>query len=48
MVEFSEELRMFQLTVRRYVRDELMPLEARVIRGEPVPPEEQDRVEALG
>lgn len=48
MVELSEELRIFQLMARRYGRNELMPLEARVIRGEPVPPEEQDRVEALG
>lgn len=48
MTELSEELRMFQLTLRRYVRDELMPLEAYVLREEPIPQEERDRVDALG
>jgi alkylation response protein AidB-like acyl-CoA dehydrogenase len=48
MVELPEELRMFQLTVRRYVRDELMPLEAYVLREEEIPQTERDRVEALG
>ncbi|MBI2914040.1 MAG: acyl-CoA dehydrogenase family protein [Chloroflexi bacterium] len=39
MFEIPEELRMLQLTARRFVREELLPLEAGLAEGEALPPE---------
>ena len=46
MVEVPEELRMLQLTLRRFVRNELMPFERRVLAGEEIAGEERDRLQA--
>jgi alkylation response protein AidB-like acyl-CoA dehydrogenase len=46
MVEVPEELRMLQLALRRFVRNELMPFERRTLVGEAIVKEEQDRLEA--
>jgi len=42
--DIPEDLRMLQLTVRRFVREELMPLEKRVLAEEFVSREEYDRL----
>jgi len=46
MVEVPEELRMLQMALRRFVRNELMPFERRTLAGEAIVKEEQDRLEA--
>ena len=46
MVEVPEELRMLQLALRRFVRNELMPFERRTLAGEPIEKEEEDRLQA--
>ena len=44
MFEIPEDLRMLQQTVRRFVKEDLLPLEKRTLDLEQVPPEEYSRL----